>query len=99
MQELISWLLIIAINCLVVFCDDCRFIYVEVGCNGRVSDGGVWRDCSFAKQLEQGQAGLPLPKPLSTDAEAVPHVLVGDEAFPLQKNLMKPYARFVLPLK
>ena len=30
-----------------------EFIYVAVGCNGRVSDGGVWGNSTLSKRLEQ----------------------------------------------
>lgn len=45
------------------------FSYIDVGCNGRVSDGGVFRNCSLYQALEDGM----LPEG---------HVLVGDNAFP-----------------
>ena len=36
-----------------------RFLYVDVGCNGRVSDGGVLRGCSLQQSLEQKTANIP----------------------------------------
>ena len=30
---------------------DYKFIYVDVGCNGRISDGGVSRNASLSKAL------------------------------------------------
>lgn len=54
------------------------FSYIDVGCNGRVSDGGVFRNCSLYQELENGV----LPEG---------YVLVGDNAFPLKEYLLKPY--------
>ena len=30
------------------------FSYIDIGCNGRVSDGGVFRNCSLYQALESG---------------------------------------------
>jgi len=32
---------------------DYKFIYVDVGCNGRISDGGVFRNSTFSEALER----------------------------------------------
>lgn len=62
------------------------FSYIDVGCNGRVSDGGVFRNCSLYQALEDGM----LPEG---------HVLVGDNAFPLKEYLLKPFPGNQLTLK
>jgi hypothetical protein len=36
---------------------------------------------------------LPIDKPLREHAEPLPHVMVGDEAFPLKPYLLRPYSR------
>lgn len=54
------------------------FTYIDIGCNGRISDGGVFRNCNLSDALENGL----LPEH---------HVIVGDAAFPLKPYLMKPY--------
>ena len=70
-----------------------EFLYVDVGCNGRVSDGGVWEKCSLNVLLEEGRAGLPADEvlPESTTGKKMPYTFVGDDAFPLKRYLMKPY--------
>ena len=55
-----------------------EFIYIGVGSNGSLSDGGVFRNCSLFEALENGL----LPNN---------GVIVGDDAFPLKTYLMKPY--------
>lgn len=91
------------------------FITIDVGCNGRVSDGGVFSRygrpsyiklsiyiyvCIFlslvfrtalSNGLENNSLGLPPPSTLPGRCLAVPYVAVADDAFPLRKNIMKPY--------
>ena len=43
---------------------DYRFIFTDVGCQGRISDGGVYKNCHFYKALEQDKLGLPGRSPL-----------------------------------
>lgn len=70
-----------------------RFIYANVGVNGRVSDGGVWARCDFKKKLEKGLLNLPSPVklPHSLNDIKIPYHVIADDAFPLGLNLMKPY--------
>ena len=30
-----------------------KFIYIDIGCNGRVSDGGVFKNCSIYEALQK----------------------------------------------
>lgn len=62
-----------------------QFTYVNVGVNGRVSDGGVFRDNDFSKLLNNPQNSLNLPqdKPLPGVNKPIPHVILADAAFPL----------------
>lgn len=70
---------------------DYRFIYVDVGCNGRISDGGVFANSSIFKALEDKSLDIPFGKPLPRREDPLPYFIVGDEAFPLKTYLMKPY--------
>lgn len=70
---------------------DYKFTYVDVGCNGRVSDGGIFAQTAIHNSLENSKLSIPTPKPLPGREDAVPYVIVGDEAFPLKSYLMKPY--------
>ncbi|XP_057310614.1 uncharacterized protein LOC130648579 [Hydractinia symbiolongicarpus] len=70
---------------------------------GRISDGGVYRNSYFYKALENGDLNLPDCKPLpqfpdpnwayDQNNEPIPYVFVGDDAFPLTNNCMKPFAQ------
>lgn len=68
------------------------FTYVDIGCQGRISDGGVFRNTTLWQKLEQNKLSLPSDEPLPSKNEPVPYVFVGDEAFALSKHLMKPYS-------
>ena len=63
---------------------DYKFLYVDVGCNGRISDGGVFRHSSSA--LENNDLNVP-----KESMGSLPYVVVADDAFPLKTYLMKPY--------
>lgn len=69
----------------------CEFIMVNVGTNGRVSDGGVFANTTFSNKLKNNTLRIPEPSPLPGTNDPVPYVFVADDAFPLQENLMKPY--------
>jgi hypothetical protein len=72
---------------------DYKFIYIDVGCNGRVADGGVFRNCSLSKALEENKLHIPPPEPLPNQSGHIPYMLVADDAFPLKEYLQKPYAQ------
>lgn len=68
-----------------------RFLYVDVGKNGRCSDGGVFADSDLRKALDDGTARLPKDDHFPKDDKSMPFCMVGDDAFPLRKYLMKPF--------
>ena len=70
---------------------DYECLYAHVGTNGRISDGGVWSKCAFLKAVEDDKLNIPKPACLPLGEQAVPYLLVGDEAFALKPFLLKPY--------
>jgi len=66
-----------------------EFLMVDVGANGRVSDGGVFSNTLFCTMLKLKQLCIPEPDNLP-ESDMKMHVLVGDDAFSLMENLMKP---------
>lgn len=68
-----------------------KFIYVNVGCNGRISDGGVFRESTFAKTLSKNTLNFPPAEMLPGRDKAVPYVIVADDAFPHKDVIIKPY--------
>jgi len=67
-----------------------NFIYINVGMNGRLSDGGIFRESDLFKAIQQNTLG-PEDKPLPGRSKLVPHVIVADAAFSLSMNILKPY--------
>jgi hypothetical protein len=70
-----------------------RFIYVDVGTNGRVGDAGVWAKCSLRSALESNSIHLPEPRAIPFTTIKMPFVIVADDAFPLTEHTMKGYSQ------
>lgn len=69
-----------------------KFLYVHVGCQGRISDGGVFRHTSFGKALLDKSLNIPEAEPLPGRELPTPYVFLADDAFPLTENICKPYS-------
>jgi len=67
------------------------FIFASVGCQGRISNGGVFNNPILAKKIYYESLNLPSSKALPGQQEKSPYVFVCDDAFPLKENLMKPF--------
>ncbi|GFX36162.1 protein ALP1-like [Trichonephila clavipes] len=61
---------------------DYCFTYVDVGGNGRANDSAVFRNSSLNIAMENKAIGFPED-----------HVIIGDDAFPLRPDLMKPFSK------
>lgn len=68
-----------------------NFLYVHVGVQGRISDGGVFRHTAFGKALLSQNLNVPLPDSLPSRDMLTPYVFLADDAFPLTENICKPY--------
>ena len=66
-----------------------KFIYADVGCNGRISDGGVLRNSTLSKAISTNL--LNIPGTCTLDDRKQKYVIVADDVFPLMENPMKPY--------
>ncbi|XP_046994288.1 uncharacterized protein LOC124606350 [Schistocerca americana] len=67
---------------------DCKFIYVDVGTNGRANDGSVFRLSSLKTAIDNDSLNLPQD-----------YIIVADDAFPMTTNLIKPFSRRNLSLE
>ena len=43
---------------------DYKFMFIDVGCQGRISDGGVYNNVSLSNAIENNLLDLPPPRPL-----------------------------------
>lgn len=69
-----------------------NFIFADVGCQGRISDGGVFQASKLHSMLKEKTLNIPLPEALPGRSMPVPYFFAGDGAFALSENLMKPYS-------
>lgn len=69
-----------------------KFTYVDVGCKGRISDGGVFTRCSLYQAIENNNLNIPTPNCLAGSSIQTPYVIVADDAFSLTTYMMKPYS-------
>ena len=58
---------------------DYKFLYVDVGCNGQISDGGVFQNCDFSKAIEGKFLQIPSRRRITSEIE-LPYVIVADDA-------------------
>lgn len=68
-----------------------KFLYFNVGINGRISDGGVFRECELSKAIAKNSLRFPEDRNLPMRTKKIPFVIVADAAFPLTTHIMKPY--------
>ena len=77
---------------LMAICDaNYCFTLVDIGDNGRHSDGGVFVNSSLGQALESNQLQLPSPVPIPGSITTTPYTFVGDAAFPLKTYMQRPY--------
>ena len=83
---------------LVVASTDYRFVMVDIGAYESSNDSGFLNHTALFKCLKKKKLGIPTSTQLPNDTKEthVPHVLLGDEAFPLCCDLMRPFARNAL---
>ncbi|GFG37124.1 hypothetical protein Cfor_05785 [Coptotermes formosanus] len=66
-----------------------EFIYFKFGTNGHVSDQGVLEYTDFYDKLQN--ECLKMPESSDVKGRKLPYIFVGDEAFSLRKDFLKPY--------
>lgn len=69
----------------------CRFLFVDVGMNGRVGDAGLWNNHDFKQAIENNQVGIPSSQLLPNTQTEMPTVTISDDAFQLSRRNLKPY--------
>ena len=73
-----------------------KFIAVNIGEYGANTDSNVFRNSTWGEKFINNQLDMPGPKKLPDlhDEGPLPHVIIGDEAFPCLHNLLRPYPRY-----
>jgi hypothetical protein len=67
--------------------------YVDVGAYGKSSDSALFKESVLYKKLVHRNLDLPQPKHISNiDTTPLPYVFIGDEAFGIMENVMRPYS-------
>lgn len=68
-----------------------EFILCDVGTNGRISDGGVIENTNFYQKLIDGSLNIPIAEKGPNTNKILNYVFIGDEAFSLRPDLLKPF--------
>uniref|UniRef100_A0A1B0GMF1 Uncharacterized protein n=1 Tax=Phlebotomus papatasi TaxID=29031 RepID=A0A1B0GMF1_PHLPP len=69
-----------------------NFLLVDIGTNGRISDGGVLQQTYFYELLDEKKLNIPRPERLVIGKDTIyPYVFVADDAFPMKQEIMKPF--------
>ncbi|XP_069624186.1 uncharacterized protein [Ranitomeya imitator] len=72
---------------------ECRFIAVDIGAFGRGNDSQTFKSSDMGRRVYGNNFNFPPPQPLpNTQGPPLPFVMVGDEAFQMCENLLKPYS-------
>lgn len=66
-----------------------KFIRVNVGAYGSEGDSGIFSRDNVGRQIYNDT--LPLPNDAMIDGIKMPFYFIADDAFPLQKRIMKPF--------
>jgi len=72
---------------------NCKFLVIDVGSYGKEGDSGIFGKSKMGQQIYSGDFNFPEDEKLPGTDNSTPFVIVGDEAFRLHKNIMKPYSR------
>jgi hypothetical protein len=82
-----------SINLLGVADANCCFTLTDVGAHGRENDSSVFSNSSFGKAFSSDDLNVPPMRNIPGTNNIIQLYLVGDEAFPLKPNFMRPFPR------
>nr|CAH7714776.1 unnamed protein product [Callosobruchus chinensis] len=68
-----------------------EFLLVDIGGQGRQSDGGIFRESSIGQKLANKTLDIPEHQVIADGRPPLRFAIVGDEAFSLLESLMRPY--------
>ncbi|XP_030751380.1 uncharacterized protein LOC115878910 [Sitophilus oryzae] len=70
-----------------------EFMLVDCGTNGRVSDGGAIHNTTFWELFQNNLLDISEPSSIPHTNTKYPYVFLGDDAFQMGNNFLKPYNR------
>jgi len=69
-----------------------KFTLIDVGANGSISDGSIFASSAIGQAVKHEELNVPQGQiQLPGNNESMPYFFIGDQAFPLMKNFMRPY--------
>ena len=70
-----------------------KFVWIDVGTEGRAGDAGVYNKSGFKRALDAKAMDIPPPCRLPGDPTGllVPYHIIADDAFAMNTTLLKPY--------
>lgn len=83
-----------SINLMAVVDSHYRFLYCNIGAQGSANDASVFNATKFKKMLASARNPMKIPgdQVIPGTTISIPYMLVGDEAFPMKRWLMKPFS-------
>lgn len=74
---------------------DYKFIYIDVGSQGSASDSTILKKSNTGRRLQGNLLNIPIGRSLPNDenGKIMPFCIVGDEAFGLSKNILRPFSK------
>uniref|UniRef100_A0A182NIQ5 DDE Tnp4 domain-containing protein n=1 Tax=Anopheles dirus TaxID=7168 RepID=A0A182NIQ5_9DIPT len=71
---------------------NCNFMFADVGCKGRISDGGILRTSRLYNMLEKNELQIPQAAVLRDSSSIrIPYMLLGDKAFGFTNYCIRPF--------
>lgn len=67
------------------------FTFVDIGSYGKSSDSGIFKNSKLYEKLINNSLNIPSPTSIGVSTTKYPYVIIGDEAFGLSENLLRPY--------
>lgn len=78
---------------------DYKYVFIDVGSFGHMSDGGTFQNSSLCKALTANLLDIPKPSMLPNSTTVMPFFFISDGAYSLSDKFMKPYSRIDLSPK
>ncbi|KOC63478.1 hypothetical protein WH47_03700 [Habropoda laboriosa] len=75
-----------------------NFIFIDMDCQGRISDGAVFANTELYKQMEENSLNIPQSTHLNKREEELSFLFLGNKACALSENLIKVYSSYYAKL-